>query len=241
MVAFPPSYTSGSPEASSAAAAISSAWDGHPPWATSSTSSSYTTSPTSSPTSSSTNPAVTHIGDNIQNSKDFWEKLASGAKIGIIVAIVIGVLVIVLLSVWFCCGCCGLRRKNAKRNEALHPRPDTDTVPLQNRQQPVTTMNTMNRMASTVNRMASTKTRNSGIAPPLYEEVAPPQHITIAGGITHGVREEDEGIISDGKTPLSEIPFEDVVLDHSPSEGSARNFDDRHLRLGGDTTGHTNS
>lgn len=80
----------------------------------------------------------------------------------------------------------------------------------------------------------------SGIAPPLYAEVAPPQHTTISGGITH-VREEEEGIISDGKTPLSEIPFEDVILDHSPSEGSARNFGDRHLRLGGDTTGHTNS
>lgn len=235
----PPPYTSGSEQASSIRAAISS-WNGEDgPWGTSSTSS-YTTRPTSVPTSSSTNPAATNIGDNFQSSKDFWEKLAAGAKVGIIVAIVIGVLIIVLLSVWFCCGCCGLRRKNAKRNEALHPRPDTDTVPLQNRQPPVTTMNTLNRMASTVNRMASTRTRNSGIAPPLYEEVAPPQHITIAGGITH-VREEEEGIISDGKTPLSEIPFEDVVLDHSPSEGSARNFGDRHLRLGGDTTGHTNS
>ncbi|KAF8853109.1 hypothetical protein BDZ45DRAFT_677922 [Acephala macrosclerotiorum] len=235
-----PISTYDSAQVSSAAAALSSALHGGEsdfPWAPSSTSSSYTTRPTSAPTPTSTNPASSNIADNLQHSKDFWEKLATGAKIGIIVAIVIGVLVIVLLSVWFCCGCCGLRRRNAKRNEVLHPQPDTDTVPLQNRQPPVTTMN---RMASTVNRMASTRTRMSGIAPPLYAEVAPPQHTTIAGGITH-MREEEEGIISDGKTPLSEIPFEDVVLDHSPSEGSARNFGDRHLRLGGDTTGHTNS
>jgi hypothetical protein len=85
--------------------------------------------------------------------------------------------------------------------------------------------------------------------PPQYEETAPHQHQTIAGGITH-VREEEEGVISDGKTPLSEIPFEDVVLDHPVSAGSAsgsgspssaREFAMRHHGLGGDTRGHTNS
>lgn len=77
--------------------------------------------------------------------------------------------------------------------------------------------------------------------PPLYEEAVPPEHQYVAGGATY-VREDDEqGIISDGKTPLSEIPFEDVVLDHSPSEGSARSFGERHHGLGGDTTGHVNS
>jgi hypothetical protein len=44
---------------------------------------------------------------------------------------------------------------------------------------------------------------------------------------------------------LSEIPFEDVVLDRSVGSGSgspssAREFA-RHHELGGDTTGHTNS
>jgi hypothetical protein len=77
--------------------------------------------------------------------------------------------------------------------------------------------------------------------PPTYAEITPPQHTFIEGGITH-VRDEEEGIISDGKTPLSEIPFEDVVLDYTPSSSSsARNFENSHLRLGGDTTGHTNS
>jgi hypothetical protein len=87
------------------------------------------------------------------------------------------------------------------------------------------------------------------LPPPQYAEVVPPQHQTIAGGITH-VREEEEGVISDGKTPLSEIPFEDVVLDQPVSAGSgsgsgspssAREFAMRHHGLGGDTRGHTNS
>ncbi|KAE8448083.1 hypothetical protein EG329_009848 [Mollisiaceae sp. DMI_Dod_QoI] len=199
------------------------------------TSTSATTTPTSAPTTTNTDPAASSIGGDYQHNKAFWDRLADGAKAGIIVAIVLAVLIITAVSVWYCCGCCGLRRRNARRNEILHPRPDTDTVPLQNRE--VTTVNRMSRMLST-------RTRLSGFGgeapPPLYAEVTPPQHTTIAGGITH-VREEEEGIISDGKMPLSEIPFEDVVLDHSPSEGSARNFGDRHLRLGGDTTGHTNS
>ncbi len=81
--------------------------------------------------------------------------------------------------------------------------------------------------------------------PPRYEEVVPSQHQTIAGGIAH-VRDDDErnvadGIVADGKTPLSEIAFEDVVLDRSNGEGSSRTFEAQHFGLGGDTRGHTNS
>jgi hypothetical protein len=77
--------------------------------------------------------------------------------------------------------------------------------------------------------------------PPQYQEAVPPRHQTIAGGITH-VREEEEGVISDGKTPLSEIPFEDVVLSSASSESSsARDFGQRHHGGGGNTYGHTNS
>jgi hypothetical protein len=75
----------------------------------------------------------------------------------------------------------------------------------------------------------------------------PPQHQTVEGGITH-VRDEEEGVISDGKTPLSEIPFEDVRLEEvesSSGSGSSSSanatFGERHHAMGGDTRGHTNS
>ncbi|KUJ11853.1 uncharacterized protein LY89DRAFT_738498 [Mollisia scopiformis] len=221
---------------SSALAALSSQFSNDFPHPTTTPSSTYSRTSTSYPTTTHTNPSTTDFPNTFNNGKNFWDKMAVGAKAGAIVAIVLVILIIVFASVWFCCGCCGLRQRNARRNEIRHPRPDTDTVPLQDRQQQPTTTNMM-----MMNRMASTATRGGEAPPPLYAEVTPPQHTTIAGGITH-VREEEEGIISDGKTPLSEIPFEDVVLDHSPSESSSsRNFGHSHLGLGGDTTGHTNS
>jgi hypothetical protein len=76
--------------------------------------------------------------------------------------------------------------------------------------------------------------------PPQYAEVVPPRHTRIAGGVTN-VREEEEGVISDGKTPLSEIPFEDVVLSSASSSNSARDFGRVHHGAGGNTFGHTNS
>jgi len=84
-------------------------------------------------------------------------------------------------------------------------------------------------------------------APPVYEEVAPPQHQTLARGLRSAEevqREEvEEAVVSDGKTPLSEIPFEDVVLERHPSESesSSRGFEQRHHGMGGDTRGHTNT
>ena len=82
--------------------------------------------------------------------------------------------------------------------------------------------------------------RPGGGPPPRYEEAVPPQHQRIAGGL-ESVRDEEEGIISDGKTPLSEIPFEDVVLTHVGSEGSGSGIEESHRRFGGDTRGHTYS
>jgi len=93
-------------------------------------------------------------------------------------------------------------------------------------------------------REATATGRPDGDAPPSYEEVVPPQHRRLAGGIpnTNTTSEEDDAVVSDGKTPLSEIPFEDVVLDHVSSHGSgSRTFDQMHHGAGGDTRGHTNS
>jgi hypothetical protein len=194
---------------------------------TSSTTTSGTISatiPPPSPTKSAINSISTVINDHLDEKKNFWNNMAQGAKGGVIFVIVIGVMLIIAFSIWYCCGCCGLRARRRKRIEATENA--NRSVPL----------HTVHNQATDVNRGVPL----GEVPPPRYEESVPLQHQRIEGGITH-VREEEEGIISDGKTPLSEIPFEDVVLDYSPSEGSARGFGDRHHGLGGDTTGHTNS
>ncbi|KAG4440049.1 hypothetical protein IFR05_004499 [Cadophora sp. M221] len=167
----------------------------------------------------------THTGYPDKSHDDgFFDRLESGTKAGMGIAIAFGVLIIVIVSAWYCCGCCGLRARRRKRREGTRA-PDINT------QRPVP-LNTMN---------SNTAPPPAGDAPPQYEEAVPPRHQHIAGGARYIREDEEEGVISDGKTPLSEIPFEDVVLDHSPSEGSSRSFSERHHGLGGDTTGHTNT
>ena len=162
---------------------------------------------------------------------DYWH----GSQIAIVAVIIICVLAIVLLSMWCCCGCFRGGRHCGKRRQL--------PTGEQNRDVPLGTIPPERRGR------ADAREVHDDPPPPMYAETAPPQHQTIAGGITH-IREEDEGVISDGKTPLSEIPFEDVVLDHHESGGSgsgsgspssAREFTMRHHGLGGDTRGHTNS
>jgi hypothetical protein len=168
--------------------------------------------------------------------KHIWEELASGAKIGIVLVVVIGVIGIALFAMWFCCGCCGGRccGKRRRSPQGLENRGDLPLSPIHGAER---------------RGRQDDRGVDGDLPPPQYAEAVPPQHQTIAGGITH-VREEEEGVISDGKTPLSEIPFEDVVLDHPVSAGSgsgsgspssAREFAMRHHGMGGDTRGHTNS
>ncbi|KAL2073299.1 hypothetical protein VTL71DRAFT_10623 [Oculimacula yallundae] len=161
---------------------------------------------------------------NDDDDDGIWDGLKNGTKAGVGMAITIGVLIIVAISVWYCCGCCGLRARRRKRRDGQRA-PDTST------QHPVP-LNTMS---------SGPAPPPQNDAPPTYEEVVPPQHQHIAGGARHIRNDEEEGVVADGKTPLSEIPFEDVVLDHSPSEGSSRSFGERHHGLGGDTRGHTNT
>ncbi|KAH8782438.1 hypothetical protein BGZ57DRAFT_238624 [Hyaloscypha finlandica] len=186
------------------------------------TSSSYS-SPTSGP----------YIDTHNQND---WGGLPSGVKIGICVVVVGIVIIIVLASIWCCCGCCIGGRRCGKKQIPPEQGSRGDL--------PLSTMPGAERRGRQDDRAV-----DGDLPPPQYEETAPHQHQTIAGGIAH-VREEEEGVISDGKTPLSEIPFEDVVLDHPVSAGSAsgsgspssaREFATRHHGLGGDTRGHTNS
>jgi hypothetical protein len=184
------------------------------------------------PTSSS-GPSPTGYGGENNN---VWEELPSGARIGIVLVVVFGLLCVVLFSAWFCCGCCGGRCCGKRKRRATNQENRGDL--------PLSPMGGAERRGRQDDRGV-----DGDLPPPQYAEVVPPQHQTIAGGITH-VREEEEGVISDGKTPLSEIPFEDVVLDQPVSAGSgsgsgspssAREFAMRHHGLGGDTRGHTNS
>lgn len=74
-------------------------------------------------------------------------------------------------------------------------------------------------------------------APPIYEEALPPQHETVVGGITYDG--EGEGVVADGKTPLSEILLEDALLHHNPSESPSRASEERYHGGGEDLRGRT--
>lgn len=163
--------------------------------------------------------------DHYPTNRSQWERWDGGVKGGVMAAAVVVALIIIALGIWFCCG--GKRKwRSATKQE------DGTTLPL----------HTVIRNCSFRNRPQEQQAAAGGDAPPpRYEEVVPNQHQRLAGGIAHAT-EEDDGVVADGKTPLSEIPFEDVVLDSTPSESSSsRSFAERHHHGPGNTTGHTNS
>lgn len=162
-------------------------------------------------------------------SQAIWDKVTHGAKIAIIMAAILGLFLVIFFSAWFCCNCCGLRRKKRRTAARAEGNGELPLHTIQNRG---------------VDEAATTG-RPISDAPPTYEEAVPAQHQRLAGGISNTITtsEEDDAVVSDGKTPLSEIPFEDVVLDHDASSQSSgsRMFDQMHHGAGGDTRGHTNS
>lgn len=160
------------------------------------------------------------------DQQGLWNRLSPGIQAVIGVIATVCVLIIVLFSVWFCCGCCGLRNKrrgmapNTTRGVAPNPRPE-----LHGNVMPLNTINNRGPQSG-FNEMPAVEA-----SPPAYEESVPPRHQRIAGGIST-TSEEDEGVISDGKTPLSEIPFEDVRLDQVRSgSSSSQNFEQRPHEL----------
>lgn len=177
-----------------------------------------------------------NIDPSDDNGDGPFDGMGRGVKEGVIVLILMGVAAIVFASVWFCCG--GKKRwakRKAARREAtglpLHSITSQSQEQSREPPQPVTQP-----VAQPV----------EDLPPPSYEEVVPAQHQRLAGGLPLRDEEED-GMVVDGKTPLSEIPFEDVVLDHSPtgssSSASSANqaFSARHHNQYGDTRGHSNS
>lgn len=176
-----------------------------------------------SSTANSTPTTIQQYSDDNGNASG-WDGMGNGVRGGIIVATVIGLIAIICFGVWYCCG--GKKRLNNTTNG------EGGVLPLHIR-----------RNRSVPNGQPEPQAQTTGdMPPPRYEEVVPAQHQTLAGGISHVRQEEDDGVVADGKTPLSEIPFEDVVLDHTTSESSSsQSFASHHHNTIGDTTGHTNS
>lgn len=194
-----------------------------------SSSSSHNMSETPPPSIGSTTvpgPDPTSSAQGFTGSNDnAWERMGHGVRGGIIIVVVAGIIAIAVFSAWFCRG---------KGKWKWGSDGENGVLPL----------HAVQRNQSTRNGPYEEQLQAAGgdVAPPRYEEVVPPQHQRLAGGISHNREEEEAGVVADGKTPLSEIPFEDVVLDHTHSaSSSSQGFSMRHHTGIGDTTGHTNS
>ncbi|KAH8594204.1 hypothetical protein B0O99DRAFT_595541 [Bisporella sp. PMI_857] len=178
----------------------------------------YTTTLNNVQATSEPSPAAT--SDLIHASKSFWQNLALGAKIAIIAAIIIGIIAVTIFSMWFCCGCCGGRvRYCGKRKRDEVTTGDARSLPLH----------------TSLNRSRKGSIGNGETSPPRYEEALLPRHNMVVGGVVHD--REEEGIVADGKTPLSEILFEDVIVDHKPSECSSGISEKSYNGNGRDTGG----
>lgn len=164
----------------------------------------------------------------VTQSQSPWEKLRQPVQSAVIVIVVLGVCATVGISVWFCCG--GKRKWKKTTNSA--GRHDAGRLPL----------HTVHRR-SVHEPIGAVQVAGGEAPPPRYELVVPPQHQRLAGGVSHVRDEAEDGMVADGKTPLSEIPFEDIMLDHHSTAGSSssQSFPTRHHAGRGDTTGHTNS
>jgi hypothetical protein len=191
-----------------------------------------------------------------------WGHMGGFAHNAIIVCAIIGVMAIIFCCAWFCCGCCGLRKRRRQRQRPPlpHAASSRDAIlPMHTIPSPTSPnrARTQNRLSSRLHNNRFSRSLHTpyshggaaggpgGDAPPSYEEIVPPQHVRLAGGVRREPEvEAEDGMVADGKTPLSEIPFEDVVLDHTmsaSSESSARGFAAQNHARWGDTTGHTNS
>jgi hypothetical protein len=134
-----------------------------------------------------------------------------------------------LFSYWFCCGGRAFWAKKKRRVTNSVPSRETNAQANEDGQQ-------------------MREVEAHGDAPPMYEESVPLQHHTLAGGMAGVRNEEEDGMIADGKMPLSEIPFEDVVvgeshtsISSSSSFSNSRQFAAIHHNGIGNTYGHTNS
>lgn len=124
--------------------------------------------------------------------------MGHGAQSGIIVAIVIAIVAIIILSFWIFYGRKTRRKKISNR--------EIEVLPLQ----------ATHRSHSNYNRPTTEHMPVTGgdAPPPRYDQMVPPQHQRLAGGMSP-FGEEEAGIVANGKTPLSEISFENVVFVHT--------------------------
>jgi hypothetical protein len=166
-----------------------------------------------------------------------WDHLGENTHHGIIAGGIIGALIVICVSIW------ALRERRRRRHAALSL--EAGTLPLYNlpAQPNIAHPATDGQRGAPENLAVSAP--GGDAPPPTYEEVVPP-HLRVATGpqMPHE-REAEDGMIADGKTPLSEIPFEDVVLEPASSSSSSSSanqaFAAMHHNGMGDTRGHTNS
>ncbi|KAH6674232.1 hypothetical protein B0J14DRAFT_562362 [Halenospora varia] len=203
-----------------------------------------TPSPTSNPvnivTTPSPSPSPTptnglHFDD--PDAQAFWDNLEPGHRIALVIGVVVGVLIIIFLSAWYCCNCCGARaRRGRQRIPDGPPRQGQGLLPLHT----IHNRGPMNPSPVTPHPQPAMRPMLTGdVPPPSYDE-AVPHNQRLQRGLSIRTT-ADDGVIADGKTPLSEIVFEDVEINHTNSASSAsRTFQQEHHGWG-DTRGHTNS
>lgn len=148
--------------------------------------------------------STTYPFNESTNNSSFWNNTKT-------VAVIIPVVVIAfaILLTWCCC----CRQRRATRARSLSVPQQTPPYPAQPYH--------VDALQIPLATVPATHLANDG--PPQYMETLPSRHTTIARG---PARDEEEaiGVVADGKTPLSEV-WEDVVLVESSASSSTRGID----------------
>jgi hypothetical protein len=179
---------------------------------------------------------ATGLSDDDGDDGNLIDNLQMGAKAAVVIGLIFGIIFIVAFSMWFCCGCCGIRDKRGGLAPDGAQRTSSDAMPSGATGNILPLHNIQSRSPS------NAYPPPVDPSPPSYEETVSPRNQAPPGGMQFGHRIDDDGIIPNGKTPLSEIGFEDVVLDRPHTgESSSQTFEQRHHGSGGNTRGHTNT
>ncbi|EPE27797.1 hypothetical protein GLAREA_04588 [Glarea lozoyensis ATCC 20868] len=166
---------------------------------------------------------------------NLFDKLQVGAKAAVAIGILFGIVFIVAFSMWYCCGCCGIRNQRRGMVPDGQRRIPSNDISAQ----PTGTVLPLHEIRS---RSPQAMSPPPDPSPPSYDEVVSPRNRAPPGGMFLSRPVDEDGMIPDGKTPLSEIVFEDVVLDRPHTGGSSsQTFEQRHHGAGGNTQGHTNT
>jgi hypothetical protein len=198
---------------------------------------------------SSIGPLATYTPDPYPQASNTWDQLGHSAHHAIIACVILGGIAVLFFAAWHFRP--GRSRSRPSQSQDAGPAgagAGAGILPLHHIRRPAARREAAREDGGQAGGFVSVGLPPGGDAPPpRYEEVVTAQHQRLAGGMaaTSHVAEAEDGMVADGKTPLSEIPFEDVVLDHASSSQSSssanRAFAEMHHSGPGDTTGHTNT